>query len=348
MFFRRPPIRPVHRIIVLTKHHYMGDTIVAVPLLRATRHVFPDAHITLVTGKMAAVALEECPYFDAIHCYNPREQSYSAQNLRQALCQNERPDLCLIADRSFRSAWIAFKLGARVRAGFVSEGRGFLLTHRVPYRKNASEIECFLDILRTIAPEGKDEPTYDPTPQLFLTEAERQRGEAILREREVIGPLLVGIQPGASYSAKQWHTAGFAAVASALAAEGVGIVLLGSGKSEMDAARQVRQAMPHVPVIDLTGATTLRETMAVLSHLSLFIGNDTGVNHMAASLGTATIGLFGPTRADKWGHQGHQDIVLSAPDGDLNRLEVGPVLEAARLLLRHNATEAPIPLGIRR
>lgn len=348
MFLKRPPVHPVNRIIVLTKHHYMGDTIVAVPLLRAARQVYPNAHITLVTGKLAEIALQECPYIDVVHCYNPRDQHYSAQNLRQAICRDERPDVCLIADRSFRSAWISYKLGGRVRAGFASEGRGFLLTHRVPYRRNSPEIECFLDILRAVAPEGKDTPAYDPTPKLFLNESEYKRGAVILREREAIGPLLVAIQAGASYPAKQWSTAGFAAVASALAAEGAGIVLMGSGKAEIDAARQMRQAMPHVPVVDLTGATNLRETMGVLSHLSMFIGNDTGVTHIAASLGIPTIGLFGPTRADKWGHAGPQGVVVSAPDGDLGRLEVGPVLEAARLLMHRRMNEAKVPLGIRR
>ncbi|MDX1931855.1 MAG: glycosyltransferase family 9 protein [Capsulimonadales bacterium] len=347
MIFRRTSIYPVRRVVVLTKHHYMGDTIVAVPLLRAARSVYPGAEITLLTGKMGAVALQECPYIDSIHCYNPRDRHYSSGNLRKALFGDERPDVCLISDRSFRSAWIGYRLGARIRAGFASEGRAFLLTHRVPYRKNAPEIECFLDILRAVAPEGKDRLPYDPTPQLFLSDSERQRGMALLREREAIGPFLVGLQAGASYPAKQWTIAGFAAVADALASDGHGIVLLGSGKAETDAARQLRQVIPHVPLVDLTGATTLRETMGVLSHLSLFIGNDTGVNHMAASLGISTIGLFGPTRADKWGHDGPRGIVLSAPEGDLSRLEPGPVIDAARRLL-HHFDSTPVALGIAR
>jgi ADP-heptose:LPS heptosyltransferase len=110
----------------------------------------------------------------------------------------------------------------------------------------------------------------------------------------------------------------------------------------------MRQTMPHVPVVDLTGETTLRETMGVLTHLSLFVGNDTGVNHIAASLGVPTVSLFGPTRADKWGHAGPTGIVLSAPEGDLSRLEVAPVVEAARLLLERCSDDARIPLGLSR
>jgi len=328
----------------------MGDAIVAVPLLRAVRRVFPDARITLVTGHQAYVALENCPYFDQVVCYNPRDGHSSARDLCQDLRRDDavRPDICLVADRSLRSAYIAFLLGGRVRTGFASEWRGPLLTHRVPYRRQAHEIECFLDILRVIAPEGQDCAPYDPTPTLFVTDAERARGAQILAEREAIGPVLVGIQPGASYPAKQWDVRRFAAVAAALAARGAGIVLLGSGAAERETSRAMRQAMPRVPVVDLTGATSLRETMGVLSHLSLFLGNDTGVTHIAASLDVPTIGLFGPTRAAKWGHAGPRGVVLTAPEGDMGRLDTLPVLEAARELLDAYTENAPIPAGVRR
>jgi heptosyltransferase-2 len=345
--FRRSMPYPVRRVVVLTKHRFMGDAIVAVPLLRAARQAFSGAQITLVTGHQAGVALEQCSYFDRIVCYNPRDGQCSARALRQTLRGDDtvRPDICLVTDRSLRSAYIAFLLDGRVRAGFASEWRSPLLTHRVPYRRNQHEIECFLDILRAVAPEGKDSAPYDPTPQLFLTDAERAKGADILAEREAIGPVLVGIQPGASYVAKQWDAQCFGAVAEALAADGIGIVLLGNGPGERDASRAVRQAMPGVPVVDLTDVTSLRETFAVVSHLSLFIGNDTGIAHAAASLGVPTVGLFGPTCATKWGHCGPRGCVLSAPNGDLRNLDPAPVLRAARRLLNRVPVDAPIPVG---
>jgi ADP-heptose:LPS heptosyltransferase len=348
--FRRSLPQPVCRIVVLTKHRFMGDAIVAVPLLRAARLAFRDARITLVTGHQAAVALESCPYFDQIVRYSPRDDRYSVRDMRRTLRADDpkQPDVCLVADRSLRSAYIAFLLGGRVRAGFASEWRGPLLTHRVPYRRDVHEIECFLDILRAVAPEGKDSPPYDPTPQLFLTDAERAKGADILAEREAIGSVLVGIQPGASYAAKQWDPRRFAAVAAALATDGAGIVLLGNGPAERDASRAMRQAMPGVPAVDLTDVTSLRETLAVLSHLSLFIGNDSGITHAAASLGVPTVGVFGPTRAAKWGHVGPRGAVLAAPDGDLARLDTAPALGAARRLLNVVAVDRPIPAGARR
>ena len=86
-------------------------------------------------------------------------------------------------------------------------------------------------------------------------------------------------------------------------------------------------------VVDLTGETALRETMGVLTHLSLFVGNDTGVSHIAASVGTPTVTLFGPTPALKWGNTGPHNAVITAPDGCMDSIAVAPVECAALDLL---------------
>lgn len=325
--------RPVRSILVLTKYRFMGDTVVAVPLLAAARHAYPDARITLLCGPTAATVLQNCPVVDRIVPYDP----YKAQRgtlkylqLMRQLRREEHPDLCLVANRSFQSALSALFCGGRIRAGFASEGRGCLLTHPVPYDGGKREAECYLDILRAVAPDSESHP-YNPRPFLTITETEQQRGAKILAEREAIGPLLVGLQPGASYPGKQWCPEGFAAVADALAGDGAGIVILG-GPGEEEAARAMQQAM-HAPAVNLTAATSIRETMGVLSHLSLFVGNDTGVNHIAAALQVPTVGLFGPTPAQKWGNIGPDARVLVAPEGNLARIDPAETLAAARALL---------------
>jgi heptosyltransferase-2 len=331
-------LKRVRSILVITKHNFMGDTIVATPLLRGIRQVYPDASITLLTGGAAAQTLREFPFVDNVEAYDPKGTQKGMAASWRLICSlrhtiGGRPDVCLVADRSVRAATIALLCRARVRAGFDTEGRGCLLTHRVPYDPEKRESECCLDILRAVAPEVAVD--FDPMPLLCVTEVERKRGAAILREREAIGPVLVGIQPGASYHAKQWAPAKFAEVAAALAADGATIVLLGSGDAERKASRLLREAAgEQVPIIDLTGETSMRETMGVLTHLSLFIGNDTGVSHIAASLGVSTVSLFGPTHAEKWGEKGPRNKVIAAPDGKLRKLEVPPVLAAARSLLQ--------------
>ena len=186
------------------------------------------------------------------------------------------------------------------------------------------------------------EPLYDPHPALWTTDAERRRGAAIRAEHLPAlasrneGPL-VGVQPGASTGdRKQWPTGRFAAVGRALIARGATLVLLGYGEEEQEAARQMRVALgadcDHA-VLDLTGTTTLRETMGVLTHLDLFIGNDTGVSHIAASVGVPTVTLFGPTPARKWGSDSPRSVVIASPNGHMDSIDPAPVECAALDLL---------------
>jgi heptosyltransferase-2 len=358
--------RRLRSILVITKHNFIGDTIVATPLLRAVRGAFPEAKTVVLTGASAADVLKECPYVDRVHTYDPRGSQRGlfatvgvVRELRRA--HGGAPDACLIVDRSVRAALLALLCGAPVRAGFDTEGRGSLLTHRVPYINDRRETECCLDTLRAIAPEGRDDPRYEADPILFVTASERERAARLLRENcpaamalcDGAAPVrFVGIQPGASYARKQWTALGFAELARALAADGIIPVMLG-GKQEVPTARAVRAAIgADVPCVDLTGLTTLRETMGLLTHLAAFVGNDTGVSHMAASLGTATVQLFGPTLDVKWGQRSPRNQVLIAPNRDLECLDAAPVIAAVRALLAdrtdRDAAFPVVPAGVPR
>lgn len=89
--------------------------------------------------------------------------------------------------------------------------------------------------------------------------------------------------------------------------------------------------------VDLVGQLSLPEVAAVLARADLFVGNDSGLMHIAAATGTPTLGLFGPTSADEYGPVGARAEAVLA-DGPpaatpMDRLEVETVVEAATRLL---------------
>ena len=339
-------VAPPKSVLVITKHHFMGDAIVAVPLLRAVRQVFgTETHLSVLTGAAAATVLNGCPYTDKIIAYNPKqERGYLRQIRFLREVEEDAPEMCLVVDRSFRTAVLAAATGARVRAGFAVEYRSPLLTHPVSYKMDRREIECCLDILRVLVPDAPGaDSRYDPAPELWITDAEREAGRAILQSAGASGfDTLLGFQPGATFAVKQWDTARFAAVADALTRSnpGAAIVLFG-GKNETQTAKVFRDAVsPQTPVFDLTGTTTLRETMATLSHTSLFVSNDTGVAHIAAGLRVPLVTLFGATIAHKWGNYGALNAVIRAPNSDLANLSPEPVILAATRILEKARREA--------
>jgi len=118
----------------------------------------------------------------------------------------------------------------------------------------------------------------------------------------------------------------------------VPLVLGGPGREERALAAPVLALLPGA--IDLCGALSLPEAAACLRRARLFVGNDSGLMHLAAAAGTATIGLFGPTAAAVYAPVGPHAVAVCADGGSMADLPVAKVLAAARGLL---ASGAPVP-----
>ena len=171
----------IQRILIATKFRFIGDTLLAIPIFRAARAQWPEAHIALLTGKNAKVLLQNNPYLDEIIEFDPYKldkgwQPYVAlvRRLRAG-----RFDLCLALNRSFHSALTPWLGGIKLRAGFRSEGRGPLLNCRVDYDREKSEVACYFDVLHAAAPEAP----VNPALELWVSPEETAQAQTRLRER---------------------------------------------------------------------------------------------------------------------------------------------------------------------
>lgn len=308
-------------IVILLKHRFLGDAIVATPLLSALSECYPRSEKVVVTGAGAAQLLQNHPAVDRLLTYGSGTAERSRAGSRRLLqaawqrageLRQSRPEQAFVVDRSLRAALVAWRTGAQVRIGFNTEGRGPLLTQRVPYQADRPETECALDLLRAVVPGN-----YDSRPRLYLTPDEHQQGTRLLPPGK--GPL-IGLQPGASHDYKQWPLEHLAALAERLVRTHNARLVLFGGPEERPAAEALQARLSLPVAADLTGKTGLRQTMGALANLDLFFGNDTGVNHIAAALGTATVALFGPTPAQKWGWSGERNRSLIAPEGTMASL----------------------------
>ncbi len=134
----------------------------------------------------------------------------------------------------------------------------------------------------------------------MIPRAARETADRLLVAHDGSGPL-VGINPGAGRLIKEWPPERFAAVAATLAAgDSATIVLLGA-EGDRKQADGVRHALPpDVPLIDLVGQAPLVELAAVLARLSVLITGDTGPSHLAATVDTPVVALFGPTDPNRY------------------------------------------------
>lgn len=289
----------MQRIAVVTKHKYMGDTLIATPLLRGIKQAFPGSQVTLLCGGAAAQVLENCPYTDTILAYKKDDGLLAlAQKLG-------KPDLCFLVDRSLRAGLLGVLCGAKTRVGFNAEFRGPLLTHRVPYLWNKREIVAYLDLLQAVAP-----GSYDPSPILWVRDEEKAAAQARLAAE---GTRFIGMQPGANDPyVREWKAEHYALVGDRLSERyGARVVLFGT-ETERKTAEAVEAQMTHKPLM-LAGKTRLREAMALVSCCDLWIGNDGGLLHLAAGVGVPAVGIFGPTKHLRWHYDGPRNRSLVSP-----------------------------------
>jgi heptosyltransferase-3 len=180
-----------------------------------------------------------------------------------------------------------------------------------------------------------------PLPVAWTAPADRARARTLLPE----GVPLIGLGPTANWAGKVWPSERFVALFETLrdrhlprlGIEGArAVVFAGPGPVEAAMARPVLAALPGA--IDLAGRLSLSEAAACLERMSLFIGNDSGLMHLAAATGAPTLGLFGPSPADEYAPSGRRAgfVVAPGPAGaaPMTALTVEAATEAAVALLQ--------------
>jgi heptosyltransferase-3 len=146
---------------------------------------------------------------------------------------------------------------------------------------------------------------------------------------------VVALAPTANWAPKMWPVDRFAALFHALAADrlpgAVPVIFAGPGPEEAATAATLATALPDA--IDLTARLTLTQIAACLRRAAFFVGNDSGLMHVAAAAGAPTLGLFGPTRADEYAPAGRRTAAVLSPSERMEDLSVNTALAAALRLL---------------
>jgi ADP-heptose:LPS heptosyltransferase len=172
-----------------------------------------------------------------------------------------------------------------------------------------------------------------PLPVAWTAPEDDAKAAALLPEGKFIA-----LAPTANWDGKIWPPARFVAVFQALQTQIPGVravVFGGPGEAEQRRAAPVLAALPDA--LDLVGKLSLPEAAAALRRCALFIGNDSGLMHLAAAAGTPTLGLFGRSKPSEYAPAGRRTEIAVAPgpegDAPMEGLAIETVLAAAKSLL---------------
>ena len=290
--------------ILIVGPTWVGDTVLATPVLANLRSAFPAAKLHCLSTVWAGDILIDHPDVDELRL----RPGGAADFLAAAAFRRDRMDLAFVLPNSIRGALLALAAGARRRVGYRRDGRSILLTDPVPRPRGGGrhQVDEYLALL-----EAAGVSVTSRTPRLGVSrEAETFAGEVFLQHGIDPDEPVVGIQPGAKFGAtKLWPAERFAAAADKLAeSEEARMVLLGSPEEGPLTAR-IASLMKTEPV-DLAGKDRVAFLPALLRRFSVLLTGDTGPMHIAAAVGTPVVALFGPTDPGRTGPLGDRHTVL--------------------------------------
>ena len=304
--------KPRVKRILIRATNWVGDAVMTLPALEAVRENFPSGSITVLAKPWVAPIFDHHPAVDRVLIFRKGEGAVTGfgEMIRVIrLIRKNRFDLAILFQNAFEAALLTYLGGVGFRIGYSTDGRGFLLTHRVLRSDEVLKIhqtEYYLSILR-----GMGWGARSRVPRLHVSVEDGEAAGKLLGQeglREV--DLLVGLGPGAVFGgAKRWPAERFAEVGDRAAQQwGAGVLIFGSGM-ETAICRRVCDSMSS-PALNLSGRTSLRAAIGLISRCSFFVTNDSGLMHIAAALNVPTVAIFGPTDPVATGPQGPKTRIV--------------------------------------
>lgn len=301
----------IHRILIRATN-WVGDAVMSMPAFEAVRENFPKSHIAVLARPWVAPLYESHPAANEVISYT-RGYGYwkdFSEFLRVIrFVRSLRFEMAVLFQNAIEAALIARLAGIKIRIGYNTDGRGFLLSHSVVRGKEVlklHQVEYYLTVLRAL---GWDAPTKDPG--LRASPESVTRARSLLSSRGIQDhDLVVGLSPGAAYGpAKRWPVERFAAIGDrAIRDWGAKVVVIGTEKEKALGETLISATAPGA--VNFCGMTGIGDALALIKRCRLFVSNDSGLMHVAAALKVPTVAIFGSTDSVATGPRGKNARVV--------------------------------------
>jgi heptosyltransferase-3 len=259
----------VTRSILLVTLSNIGDAVMTTPVLQALHNRYPQALVDIVADPRSSLLFRHCPWRRNTILKHKQAGWRGLAGLVRELRAN-RYDLIV----DLRTDGLTLLLRARQR-----------LTRRGCRSAGRHAVERHFCVLRQ-----RESPGAIPPARVWLSAAEHDFARQALAG--LPGRRWLALGPGARGEAKRWPTGQFSALALQLQPQFDAVILLGS-PNEAGTCRQVAAGLT-LPSRVLAGKTDLLQAAAVLAKARLFVGNDSGLGHLAAACSVPTVTVFGP------------------------------------------------------
>ncbi len=308
----------------------LTETLQAAPLVAAVSAGIDEPLLVIGPPVAADVAqgLRGADHFLPVRGLDTRPTALGLARLWREL-RGRRLDVALVCTPRASVRAAVYAAGIPRRIGCASGASDLFLSDRVPCPREAIALGRWLHLAGALGLTGGDGRSEFLAP----AEAARTAEQVLLSTGVGDGRLLVAIAPGHGFAdgdGAPWSSERFAHLANRLAARhGAGVVLVGDPR-DRETAEAMRLDLA-ADTVDVCGELDLATTAAVIGRCDLLIATDTPLLHLAAAVGTASVGLFGPTSGRVRAPSGGQHRVVQALAGagapaSLDRIRVDDVL----------------------
>jgi len=281
----------VRRVLVI-RLRSIGDTVLATPSLIALRRFLPDARIDILLEDWVAPLLDGFDAVDNVITVGPglSDRIRAAGEIRR-----NRYDIAFNLHGGTTATFLTYATGARNRVGYSHYSYSFLYNHILSssadywQKEHTHSAEQQLALLGFVGVPVKDQPKT----RLAVT----SEAAALLAEKFRPAKPYALFHPASLFFTKEWAPENFARVAEFLAERGTETVAV-AAKNEREVLLKLQEAS-NVP-ITIFDDLSLPEITALASRACLFVGNDSGIAHIAAAVAAPAVVIFGSSNRDHW------------------------------------------------
>jgi lipopolysaccharide heptosyltransferase II len=266
--------------------NHLGDVIMAQGAVKAFAEWSPDSDIYLLLPEWAMPVYQNVEYVKYLPLMSKDLHGFSAIVNQVKLLVKHRFGVGIVLTPSFSSALIMSLSGVMSRYGYDGEGRGILLNNKLPLnginRKHRSE-----RYIRLLEHASGHKLSADK-PHLTFSEQNISETKWLLKESGIEGKIpYIAVGPQSVAPSRCWEVKKFSQLIGKL---NLPTVLIGTA-DEFDAGQAIVKENKNA--VNLCGQTDIATAGIILSMAKLYIGNDSGLAHLAGAVDTPLVVLFG-------------------------------------------------------
>ncbi|MCB2205445.1 glycosyltransferase family 9 protein [bacterium] len=335
------PRNSVKNILVVRQHNQLGDMLCAVPLFRALRTTYPNAHIALLARPLNSEILRGAPFLDEIIVYDKNKfirSPFQVWRFGRAL-RRRKFDLAITpatVSMSVTSDVLTFFSRADRRIGPGSlNGKSNLTAYYynvkvdLDWRRDPTrhQTQRNLDIASILVLDP-----VSPELEIGLSEEEIAQGKETIMQKSGGRDIVIGFHPGAAKIPNRWDALRFAEIANRCAEIYGAFIVITAGPDDDAPLHEMTLNMPNACLIMQN--EPIRDVAAVISNCDVYVTNDTGMMHVSAGVGTPTLSLFGPTDPLQWAPLGDAHRFILGRNGSVDTIPIEKVWKVLTNMLR--------------